>query len=74
MNRDTRRPFKVRDWRRFIERAERRMHGIDPDNVMVIDRANEIIAIQRAIPRRIWVALLKKYTLECDELRPGQKI
>ena len=74
MNRDTRRPFKIRDWRRFIERAERRKHGIDPDNVMVIDRANEIIAIQRAIPRRIWVALLKKYTLECDELRTGQKI
>jgi hypothetical protein len=41
MNRDTRRPFTVRDWRRFVEGAGRRKHGIDPSNVIVIDRANE---------------------------------
>ena len=32
------------------------------------------MAVQRAIPRKVWVALLKKYILEIDELRTGQRI
>ena len=74
MNRDTRRPFKLTDWRKFVERSERRKHGIDPTNLTVIQRADEIMAVQRAIPRKVWVALLKKYKLEIDELRTGQRI
>ena len=53
MNRETRRPFTRRDWIRFIERAERRKHGVDPDNLLVIQRADEIMRVQDSISRRV---------------------
>ena len=74
MNRETRRPFTRRDWIRFIERAERRKHGVDPDNLMVMRRADEIKQVQDGIPRQVWVALLRQYTIEPDELRTGNRI
>ena len=74
IDRKTRRPFTRQAWWDFIERAERRKHGVDPTNLTVITRADEIMAVQRAIPRRVWVALLKRYTLEPDELRTNQRI
>ena len=74
IDRKTRRPFTRQAWWDFIERAERRKHGVDPTNLTVITRADEIMAEQRAIPRRVWVALLKRYTLEPDELRTNQRI
>ena len=74
MNRDTRRPFTRRDWRRFVERSERRKHNVDPDNLHVIRKADEIMSVQNNIPNEVWVALLRKYTVEPEDLRIGKRV
>ena len=75
MNKDTGRPFTRRDWRRFIERYERRKHGVDPTtNLELIQNSDEIMQVQNGIPRKVWEALLKKYTTVPNHLRTGKRI
>ena len=62
IDKDTNRPFTRSDWGEFVSELHRQHHGVDATNVEVHDWANFIYAVQKKIPRAVWVELMKRYT------------
>ena len=60
-NKDTNRTFRRSEWRDWVEKLEERKTGIKPNNEFILNRADEVVAIQRQIPREIEIELLKNY-------------
>ena len=49
MNKDTNRPFSRREWIDTIYQMHERVHGVEPDVVDAIDRADALMDIQKSI-------------------------
>ena len=64
MNKDTNKPFTYMEWRDWVERIEEENTGVTPDNLHIIQKADDIYAIQKRIPKWVWKELKKDYTTE----------
>ena len=49
-------------------------NGVEPDNLTVINRAQQIYDVQKQIPDDVWISLLSSYTLDPREVETGQRI
>eukprot|EP00966_Prymnesium_polylepis_P126311 2921239-Prymnesium_polylepis.1 len=63
MNKDTNRMITLVEWRKFVKIAERARTGVRPDNLEVLQKADDIFRVAHQIPREVRVAMRNPYRI-----------
>jgi hypothetical protein len=53
MNKDTDRMFTLIEWRKSVEQAERARTGARPDNLEIVQKADDVFRVAAQIPRQV---------------------
>ena len=55
------------DWRDFVEEAERKRTGVQPDNQTILERTDDVVRVARQVPEKYRRILRKPYRIRPKE-------